>query len=110
THRSTVAAVVLLAAGGSAALLSLVQARLILRDRPAHVFAMPELATLADRLGITLPRVVEGAPLIELAVLVVAIPGYAALPWSVLAAVAVARLWRWYVGPGLLDEEAAPAR
>lgn len=109
THRSTVAAVVLLAAGGAAALLSLVQARLILRDRPADVFAMPELDTLAVRLSVTLPRWVEGAPIIELAVLLVAVPGYAALPWSVLATVAVARLWRWYVGPGLLDGE-APAR
>ncbi|MCX4241444.1 hypothetical protein [Paraliomyxa miuraensis] len=107
THRSTVAAVVLLAAGGAAALLSLVQARLILRDRPADVFAMPQLDMLAQRLSVTMPRWVEGAPLVELTVLLVAIPGYAALPWSVLATVAVARLWRWYVGPGLLDGEAS---
>lgn len=103
THRSTVAAVVLLAAGGAAALLSLVQARLILRDRPADEFAVPEPETLAERLSVTLPRWIEGAPLIELLVLVSSLPGIAALPWSVLAAVAVARLWRWYVGPGLLD-------
>ncbi|MCA9711425.1 MAG: hypothetical protein KDK70_36645 [Myxococcales bacterium] len=108
THRSTVAAVVLLAAGGAAALLSLVQARLILRDRPAEVFAVPDPDTLAARLGVTLPRWVEGAPLIELCVLAVALPGHAALPWSVLAVVAIARLWRWYVGPGLLDGEASP--
>lgn len=107
THRSIVAAIVLLAAGGAAALLSLVQARLILRDRPAHVFAVPELDMLAERLGVTLPRFIEGAPLIELTVLLVAVPGYAALPWLVLATVAVARLWRWYVGPGLLEGEAA---
>ncbi|MEX1365307.1 MAG: hypothetical protein AB1Z98_19420 [Nannocystaceae bacterium] len=106
THRSTVAAVVLLAAGGAAALLSLVQARLILRDRPADVFAVPEPATLADRLSVTLPRWVDGAPLIELLVLVTSLFGFAALPWSMLAAVAVARLWRWYVGPGLLDGDA----
>lgn len=105
THRSTVAAVVLLAAGGAAGLLSLVQARLILRDRPAEVFAVPKPATLAARLGVTLPRWVEGAPLIELLVLAVSLPGHAALPWSVLAAVAIARLWRWYVGPGLLEGE-----
>lgn len=105
THRSTVAAVVLLAAGGAAALLSLVQARLILRDRPADVFAVPEPIVLAERLGVTLPRWVEGAPLIELLLLIASLPGYAALPWSVLATVAVARLWRWYVGPGLLDGE-----
>lgn len=106
THRSTVGAIVLLAAGGAAALLSLVQARLILRDRPADVFAVPKPAVLVERLGVALPRWVEGAPLIELLVLSSAVPGYAALPWSVLATVAIARLWRWYVGPGLLEGQA----
>ncbi len=110
THRSTVAAIVLLAAGGAAGLLSLVQARLILRNKPADVFAVPAPTVLAGRLGVTLPRWVEGAPLIELAVLAVSLPGYAALPWSLLATVAIARLWRWYVGPGLLDDDAPPAR
>ncbi|MCB9718675.1 MAG: hypothetical protein H6712_32815 [Myxococcales bacterium] len=109
THRSTVAAVVLLAAGGAAALLSLVQARLILRDRPSDVFAVPEPATLAERLSVTLPRWVEGAPLIELLVLAASLSGFAALPWMVLAGVAVARLWRWYVGPGLLDGDVPAA-
>lgn len=108
THRSTVAAVVLLAAGGAAALLSLVQARLILRDKPAEVFAVPEPDILANRLGVKLPRWVEGAPFIELLVFTVSLSGFAGFPWSVLAAVAVARLWRWFVGPGLLDEDAAP--
>ncbi len=107
THRSNVAAVVLLAAGGAAALLSLVQARLILRDRPADVFAVPEPSRLAERLGVTLPRWLDGAPLIELLVLLASVPGFAALPWSLLAAVAVARLWRWFAGPGLLDEGAS---
>ena len=103
TNRSAVGAIVLLAAGGAAALLSLVQARLILRDRPADVFAVPKPAVLAERLGVALPRWVEGAPIIELLVLLFAVPGYAALPWSLLATVAIARLWRWYVGPGLLE-------
>jgi len=107
TDRSTVAAVVLLAAGGAAALLSLVQARLILRDRPADVFAVPDTDILASRLGVILPRWAEGAPLIELVVLAASLSGYAVLPWLVLAAVAVARLWRWFVGPGLVDDEAA---
>lgn len=105
THRSTVGAIVLLAAGGAAALLSLVQARLILRDKPADVFAVPKPAVLAERLGVAMPRWLEGAPIIELLVLLFAVPGHAALPWSVLAAVAIARLWRWYVGPGLLGQE-----
>lgn len=109
TDRSTVAAVVLLAAGGAAALLSLVQARLILRNHPADVFAVPNLDTLALRLGVTVPRWAEGAPLIELFVLLASLSTYAGIPWMVLAAVAVARLWRWFVGPSLLDEDSATA-
>ena len=54
-------------------------------------------------------RWVEGAPLIELLVLAASLSGFAALPWMVLAGVAVARLWRWYVGPGLLDGDVPAA-
>jgi hypothetical protein len=99
TERSGVAALVLLAAGGATALLALFQARLLLLGRPADVFALPVAAAVAQRLGTRLPRAIEGAPLLELGVLVAALPGVPALPWSVLAASAVARLWRWFAGP-----------
>ena len=99
TDRSGVAGVVLLAAGAAATLLSLLQARRLLRGMGAGVFALPDPRTLTRRLDIALPRAIEGAPLLELAVLVVAPLGVTALPWSVLAGSAVARLWRWYAGP-----------
>lgn len=99
TDRSGVAGVVLLAAGAAAALLSLLQARRLLRGGPAEVFALPDPHALTRRLDVALPRAIEGAPLLELAVLVVAPIGLTAVPWSVLAASAVARLWRWYAGP-----------
>lgn len=99
TDRSGVAALVLLAAGVATALLALFQARLLLLGRPAEVFALPEAGAVARRLGTRLPRAIEGAPLLELGVLVAALSGEPALPWSVLAASAVARLWRWFAGP-----------
>ena len=99
TDRSGAAALVVLAAGAAATLLSLLQARRLLRASPAEVFALPDPRALARRLDVVLPPAIEGAPLLELAVLVVAPLGITALPWSVLAASAVARLWRWYAGP-----------
>jgi hypothetical protein len=99
TDRSQVAAVVLLAAGAAAALLCLFQARLLLRGRPAEVFALPDAHAVAARLGVRIPTWLDGAPLLELAVVAAAIPGVAELPWSMLAAGAVARLWRWFAGP-----------
>lgn len=110
TDRSGLAGVVLLAAGGAAALLSLFQARLLLRGKPADVFALPDPRALTQRLDVRLPRALDGAPLLELAVLAVALPGWPGLPWSVLAASAVARLWRWFAGPSgpLVEPEQAP--
>jgi hypothetical protein len=105
TGRSQVAAVVLLAAGAAAALLCLFQARLLLRGRPADVFALPDAHAVAARLGGRIPTWLDGAPFLELAVVVAAVPGMAELPWSVLAAGAVARLWRWFAGPRELPGE-----
>ena len=99
TSRSGVAAVVLLVAGAGAALLGLFQARLILRGRPADVFALPDVEPSLKRLGLAWPPVLRGAPLMELAVLGASLPGLPELPWSVLAAGAAARLWRWFAGP-----------
>lgn len=106
TDRSGVAAVVLLVAGAAASLLSLFQARLLLRRRPADVFALPDAHAVAARIGVHVPAWLDGAPVLELAVLVAALPGVAELPWSVLAAGAVARLWRWFAGPGEMVERA----
>jgi hypothetical protein len=99
TSRSGVAAVVLLVAGAGAALLGLFQARLILRGRPADVFALPDVEPALKRLGVAWPPVLRGAPLMELVVLAASVGGLAELPWSVLAAGAAARLWRWFAGP-----------
>ena len=99
TTRSGVAGVVLLVAGAGAALLSLFQARLILRGRPADIFALPQVEPATRRLGLTWPIVLRGAPLWELVVLAASATGLPELPWSVLAAGAAARLWRWFAGP-----------
>jgi len=99
TDRSGVAGFVLLGAGAAATLLSLLQARRLLRGGSAGVFALPDPHALTQRLDVTLPHALGGAPLLELMVLVVSPLGVTALPWSVLAASAVARLWRWYAGP-----------
>lgn len=99
TDRSGVAGFVLLGAGAAATLLSLLQARRLLRGGSAGVFALPDPHALTQRLDVTLPHALEGAPLLELMVVVVSPLGVTALPWSVLAASAVARLWRWYAGP-----------
>lgn len=99
TGRSGVAAMVLLVAGVATALLSLFQARLLLQQRPAEVFALPDAGELAARLGLSVPRVVSGAPLLELSLVAAALTGRPALPWALLGASAVARLWRWFAGP-----------
>jgi hypothetical protein len=100
TDRSGVAAVVLLAAGSAAALLALFQARQRLRGRPADVFALPDADIVAQRLGVRWPKSLEGAPMLELGAVVASVFGFAELPWSVLIAGALARLWRWFSGPG----------
>lgn len=99
SDRADIAGLVLLAAGAGACALALVQARLLLRGRESSVFALPDAHAVAMRLGIHMPSLLEGAPLFELAVLVLALPGAAIGPWSVLVVGAAARLWRWYAGP-----------
>ena len=101
TDRSGVAATVLLAAGAASVLLSLFQARLMLRGRPADVFALPEPHAVASRLGFRWPAAIDGAPVVESLTLMVATVGMVELCWSVLAAAAVARLWRWFVAGSL---------
>ncbi|MGH1346888.1 MAG: hypothetical protein ACRBN8_35295 [Nannocystales bacterium] len=97
--RSSVAAVVLLVAGGAAVLLSLLQARLLLRGRDAEIFRLPDAEAAARRLGFPWWPGLDHAPLFELLVLAMSPFATPELPWSVLAAGALARLWRWYAGP-----------
>jgi len=99
TDRSGVAALVLLAAGAAAVLLGLVHTRAVLRGRPTDVFALPDAHALARRLHIRWPAVLDGAPFVELVIWVAATSGMAELPWSVLLATGLGRLWRWFSGP-----------
>ncbi len=97
--RADIAGLVVLAAGAAATVIDLVQARLILRGHVEPVFALPDAHAVAGRVGFPLPPWIEGAPLFELVVLLTAIPLVPELPWTLLVAGAVARLWRWYAGP-----------
>ena len=99
TDRSSVAAVVLLVAGGAAVVLSLLQARLLLRGRDAEIFRLPDAQAAARRLGFPWWPGLDHAPIFELLVLIASPLATPELPWSVLAAGALARLWRWYAGP-----------
>ncbi len=99
TDRSQVAAVVELIAGAGAVVLSLLQARLLLRGRPADIFALPDAEAAAGRLGVRWWPGLRGAPLLELSVCLASLTGIPELPWSILATGALARLWRWFAGP-----------
>ncbi|MFO7564242.1 MAG: hypothetical protein R6X02_16465 [Enhygromyxa sp.] len=99
TDRSNVAALVLLAAGGVAAILSLAHARARLRGDDASVLELPRSAALIKRLGVTMPSWLQGAPLLEMAATLGAVTGEPGVPWTVLVAAAFARLWRWFTSP-----------
>lgn len=97
--RSNVAALVLLAVGGVAALLSLAHARARLRGDDASILELPRSAALIKRLGVTMPSWLQGAPLLEMAAALGSLSGEPGVPWTVLAGSAVARLWRWFTSP-----------
>jgi hypothetical protein len=98
TGRSTVAALVLLGFGAGAAFLSLAHARDVLRgERPR--FELPAADAFAAQLGATLPRWLRSDVRVELVALVLALTGAPGLPWGVLVAAALGRLWRWFVAP-----------
>lgn len=99
TDRSNVAAMVVLAVGGVAALLSLAHARARLRGDDARVLELPRSAALIKRLGVTMPSWLQGAPLLEIAAAIGSLSGEPGVPWTVLAGSAVARLWRWFTSP-----------
>lgn len=99
TDRSNVAALVLLATGGVATLLSLAHARARLRGDDARILELPRSAALIKRLGVTMPSWLQGAPLLEMSAMLGALTGEPGVPWTVLVAAAFARLWRWFTSP-----------
>lgn len=98
TSRSGIAALVLLAAGAGAVLLSLLHARMVLRGRHSEL-AIPRGIRFFERMSIRLPPWLVGAPVLELCVAVSALSGLTAAPWSILIGTAIARLWRWFIAP-----------
>ncbi len=98
-ERSSVAGLVLLMAGGAAAVLLLAHTRSLLRGTDRGALALPDGRRLLHRLGVELPSVVRGAPLLELAICVGALSGVPEAPWTVLVAAAASRLWRWFTAP-----------
>lgn len=101
TDRNSVASVVLLVAGVAAVLLALLQARLLLRGRNSEILMLPDAKAAAERLRFPWWPGLDHAPLLELLVLAASPFATPELPWSVGAAGAFARLWRWYAGPSL---------
>lgn len=97
--RSQIAGLVLLAAGGAGVFFSLAHARSILRARESDALALPDGWSFFAQIGIRLPSFLQGAPLLEIGVLLVALSGQPALPWALLVAAALARLWRWFTAP-----------
>jgi hypothetical protein len=95
--RTGVADLVLLVLGGAAALLSLAQARAVLRRSSAAPFELPSLEGLAAQLEVSLPARLRTPVRAEILVFILAWvgPGW---PWGVLVAVGLARLWRWFIG------------
>ncbi len=99
TGRSGVAGLVLLGVGASAVLLTLVQARTLLRQEAFVSLELPDSGDLVDRLGIRFPERYEVPLVIESCVLLLALTGVTGLPWGILVAAGIARLWRWFANP-----------
>jgi hypothetical protein len=97
--RSSVAALVLLAAGGSAVLLSVARARHLLRRGAAERLALPRMERMVARLGLRLPGPLVQAPLLELAVVLSCLFGHVGVPWTICVVAAATRLWPWFVAP-----------
>ena len=103
--RPNLAGLVLLGMGGAATVLSLAHARALLRNEKADALAIPGIAGLGRRLGIEPFTWLQGAPVLEILVLLGSLTTVAAVPWGVLVSAAASRLWRWFVigaGPGTL--------
>lgn len=96
--RTGAADVVLLVLGGSAALLSLAQARAVLRGQQPTPFELPSVERFAAELELPLPSWLRTSVRAELLVFMLAWIGAPGLPWGVLVVVGLARLWRWFIG------------
>lgn len=96
--RTGAADVVLLVLGGSAALLSLAQARAVLRGQQSAPFELPSVERFAASLELPIPVWLRTPVRAELLVFVLAWIGAPGLPWGVLVVVGLARLWRWFIG------------
>ena len=95
--RTGVADLVLLLVGAAAALLSLAQARAVLRRPSAAPFELPSVEGLAAQLEVPLPAWLRTPVRAEILVFILAWVG-PGLPWGVLVTVGLARLWRWFIG------------
>ncbi|MCB9568705.1 MAG: hypothetical protein H6710_16070 [Myxococcales bacterium] len=100
--RSGAADLVLLAIGGAAVVLSLGQARSLLRRQATLPLDLPSSAGLAARLGIRWPARWRAPLVIELLVGALALVG-PGLAWGVMVAAGLARLWRWFASPALAE-------
>lgn len=96
--RTGVADLVLLVLGGSAALLSLAQARAVLRRQRTAPFELPSLDGFAAGLELPLPAWLRTPVRAELLVFLLSWVGAPGLPWGVLVVIGLARLWRWFIG------------
>ena len=96
--RTGAADVVLLVLGGAAALLSLAQARAVLRRQQTAPFELPSLDGFAAQLELPLPAWLRTPVRAEVLVFLLAWVGAPGLPWGVLVVIGLARLWRWFIG------------
>ena len=85
---------------GLATILSLAHARAILRQGgPGSRLDLPDPVPGLRKLGVTLPRSIERAPIFELSVWALAVSNWLMLPWIAHVLVAGSRLWRWMLSP-----------
>jgi hypothetical protein len=114
-NRPGVAGLVLLAVGGGAIFLSLAHARVLLRvqeERNLDALEIPGIAGLGRRIGLEPFTWLQGAPVLEILVLVASLTTVTAVPWGVLVLAAASRLWRWFVvgqNPGFVTSAASEA-
>ncbi len=102
-ERPDLAGLLLLVVGIGAAALPLARAREHLRGQTPGAFGLPTADAWLERLGVHLPDRWRGVPWLEVACLLTALSGIPELPWMLLVAASLARLWRWFVGTARAD-------
>ncbi len=98
SERPDLAALLLLIVGIGAAGLPLARVRERLRGQRPGAFALPTADVWFERLGLHLAPAWRGTPWLEVGCLLTALTGIPELPWMLLVAASLARLWRWFVG------------